>query len=119
MNTYNYIRVYIHLTFKCVTRLFRVYQLYEQFYFFMYTYFFFVYNRSHLVNNCLCCFLIIHLYSNKLSSITTTSSLSKLESIPAFFLVVITSIHHKVHQNQISKILRLKYLKQKSLKLVI
>ena len=48
-------------------------------------YFFFVCNRLHLIKICLCCYLVLHLYSNNLSSITTISSLIISELIPAFF----------------------------------
>ena len=51
-------------------------------------------NRLHLTKNCLCCFLEMHLYSNNLSTITTISSLIKLELLPRVFLVVIISIYH-------------------------
>ena len=44
-----------------------------------------IYNRSHLIKICLCCFLDIHLYSNSLSIIATISSSIKLELLPPFF----------------------------------
>ena len=47
-----------------------------------YTYLFI---RLHLIKICLCCFLVIHLYSNNLSTITMISSLIISELFPAFF----------------------------------
>ena len=49
----------------------------------IYTYFFFVCNRLHLIKICLCCFLGMHLYSNSLSTIATIYSLFKLDLFPA------------------------------------
>ena len=43
------------------------------------------YNRLHLIKNCLCCFLDIHLYSNNSSTIATISSLIISELLPACF----------------------------------
>ena len=45
--------------------------------------FFVVCIRSHLNKICLCCFLDIHLNSNKLSSISTISSFTISELFPA------------------------------------
>ena len=42
-------------------------------------------NRLHLIKRCLCCFLVIHLYSNNLSSLTTFSSLIMSEFLPSCF----------------------------------
>ena len=42
-------------------------------------------NRLHLNKCCLCCFSDIHLYSNKLSTIATISSLIMSELLPACF----------------------------------
>ena len=41
--------------------------------------------RLHLIKICLCCFLLMHLYSNNLSTITTISSSIISELFPAFF----------------------------------
>ena len=41
-----------------------------------------IYNRLHLNKICLCCFLVIHFYSNNLSIIATISSLIISELIP-------------------------------------
>ena len=40
-------------------------------------------SRLHLIKICLCCFLVIHLYSNNLSNIATISSLIISELFPA------------------------------------
>ena len=50
-----------------------------------YTYFFFVCKRLHFIKICLCCFLNIHLYSNRLSIIPTISMFILSELFPAFF----------------------------------
>ena len=42
-------------------------------------------NRLHLIKTCLCCFLVIHLYSNNLSTIAMISSVIKSELFPACF----------------------------------
>ena len=42
-----------------------------------------IYNKSHLIKICFCCFLDIHLYSNNLSTIATISSLIISELFPA------------------------------------
>ena len=42
-------------------------------------------NRLHLIKLCLCCLIVIQLYSNNLSTIATISSLIMLESFPACF----------------------------------
>ena len=42
-------------------------------------------NRLHLFKNCLCCFLVKHLYSNNLSTIATISTLIVSELFPACF----------------------------------
>ena len=34
---------------------------------------FYLFNRLHLIKICLCCFLLIHLYCNNLSTIATIS----------------------------------------------
>ena len=44
-----------------------------------------IYNKLHLIKICLCCFLDMHLYSNKLSTITTISSLIISELLPPCF----------------------------------
>ena len=46
---------------------------------------FYFYNRLHLIKICLCCFLVIHLYSNNLSTIATISLLIISELFPACF----------------------------------
>ena len=51
----------------------------------IYTCFFFVCNRLHLITSCLCCFLDMHLYSNNLAAIATISSLTRSEFFPARF----------------------------------
>ena len=42
-------------------------------------------DRLHLIKVCLCCFLVIHLYSNNLSTIAIISLLIKSELLPACF----------------------------------
>ena len=42
-----------------------------------------IYTYLHLIKICLCCFLVMHLYSNNLSTIATISSSIKLELFPA------------------------------------
>ena len=43
------------------------------------------YNILHLIKICSCCFLVIPLYSNNLSTIATISSLKISEFFPSFF----------------------------------
>ena len=45
----------------------------------------YLFNTLHLIKTCLCCFLLIHFYSNNLSTIATISLLSMLELFPACF----------------------------------
>ena len=52
---------------------------------FEYVYVYYLCNRLHLIKICLCCFLDIHLYSIKLSTIATHSSLIFSEVFPACF----------------------------------
>ena len=51
----------------------------------MYTHCLFVCKRLNFIKNCSCCFLVIHLYSNNLSTITPISSLIESELFPACF----------------------------------
>ena len=51
----------------------------------LYEYWFYLFNRLHLIKICLCCFLEMHLYSNNLSTIATISSSIKLELLPPCF----------------------------------
>ena len=74
---YKYVCKYIQL-YLCI-------HLYQQLYFFMFTYFFFVCNRLHLIKICLCCFLDMHLHSNSLSTIAIVSSLIMSEFFHACF----------------------------------
>ena len=43
------------------------------------------FKRLHLIKICLCCFLDMHLYSNNLSTMETSSSLIILQVLPACF----------------------------------
>ena len=51
-------------------------------------------NGLHLIKSCFCCFFDMHLYSNSLSTIATTSCIIKSEFFPAFFLVIIILTYH-------------------------
>ena len=63
----------------------------------IYTHFFFLCNRIHLIKSCLCCFVVMHLYSEILSAIATSSSIIKLELfLPCF------SCNYNLNLSQIS-----------------
>ena len=51
----------------------------------IYTYLFFVCNRLPLSKICLCCFIDMHLYSNSLSIIAVTSSVTMSKLFAACF----------------------------------
>ena len=74
----------------------------------MYTYIYttaytYDYIRLHLIKNCLCCFLDIHLCSNNLSTTATISLLILSKLFPACFLEVIVLIYHTIRLDQMIK----------------
>ena len=71
----------------------------------------FMCKRLPLRKICLCCFLDMHLYSNNLSTIALISSLIMSELFPACFFILLILFYDKAHQDQMIKILFLKYQK--------